>query len=237
MSYTLKKEKDIQGKQELLLVSLNKFYQEKNNKKNLIKILNGETKISLRIIDWFVTNYSKKNLIEYIVSNKIKSPKRTTLKKTTFNKMSKKDRSKYTSANKQFNVFLSYRSQLRAYSKKQFDPFCRRNRIDFYFNDEEFITTTVGQLNFFRWALDNNVIDYILKNYEEIEKDMNYNTKKNKLNEIKETKPLNNIDIKNIVENELKTKAKKERKKRQPLSVAATNNMNKNNNPVLVSFD
>lgn len=237
MSYTLKKEKDIQGKQELLLVSLNKFYQEKNNKKNLIKILNGETKISLRIIDWFVTNYSKKNLIEYTVSNKIKSPKRTTLKKTTLSKMSKKDRSKYTSANKQFNVFLSYRSQLRAYSKKQFDPFCRRNRIDFYFNDNEFITTTVGQLNFFRWALDNNVIDYILKNYDEIEKDMNFNTKKNKLNEIKETKPLNNIDIKNIVENELKTKAKKERKKRQPLSIAATNNMNKNNNPVMISFD
>ena len=237
MSYTLKKEKEIQGKQELLLVSLNKFYKEKNNKKDLIKILNGETKISLRIIDWFVTNYSKKNLIEYVVNNKIKSPKRSTLKKTSNNKISKKDLGRYTSANRHFNVFLSYRSQLRAYSKKQFDPFCRRNRIDFYFNDDEFITTTVGQLNFFRWALDNNVIEYILKNYEEIEKDMNYNTRKNKLNEIKETKPLNNLDIKNIVESELKTKAKKERKKRQPLSVAATNNMNKNNNPVMISFD
>ena len=66
---------------------------------------------------------------------------------------------------------------------------------------------------------------------------MNFNTKKNKLNEIDETKPLNNIDIKNIVENELKTKAKKERKKRQPLSIAATKNMNKNNNPVMISFD
>ena len=237
MSYTLKKEKEIQGKQELLLVSLNKFYKEKNNKKDLIKILNGETKISLRIIDWFVTNYSKKNLIEYVVNNKIKSPKRSTLKKTSNNKISKKDLGRYTSANRQFNVFLSYRSQLRAYSKKQFDPFCRRNRIDFYFNDDDFITTTVGQLNFFRWALDNNVIEYILKNYEEIEKDMNYNTRKNKLNEIKETKPLINLDIKNIVESELKTKAKKERKKRQPLSVAATNNMNKNNSPVMISFD
>ena len=62
--------------------------------------------------------------------------------------MSKKIIQKYTSANKQFNVFLSYRSQLNAYSKKQFDPFCRRNRIDFYFNETQFITTTVGQLNF-----------------------------------------------------------------------------------------
>jgi len=237
MSYTLKKVKEIQGKSELLLVRLNKFYQDNKNKNQLIKILNGETKISLRIIDWFVTNYSKKHFIEYIVQDKIKSPKRSTLKKTTFNKISQKNTGRYTSANRQFNVFLSYRSQLNAYSKKQFDPFCRRNRIDFYFNDNEFITTTVGQLNFFRWALDNNVIDYILKNYDEIEKDMNYNTKKNKLSEIKETKPLISLDIKNIVESELKTKAKKERKKRQPLSIAATNNMNKNNNPVMISFD
>ena len=242
MSYTLKKVKEIQGKSELLLVRLNKFYQDNKNKNQLIKILNGETKISLRIIDWFVTNYSKKHFIEYIVQDKIKSPKRSTLKKTTFNKISQKNTGRYTSANRQFNVFLSYRSQLNAYSKKQFDPFCRRNRIDFYFNDNEFITTTVGQLNFFRWALSNNVIEYILKNYDDIEVDMNLNTKKNRIQNLNKTndKPLDNFDnlnIKNIVETELKIKAKKERKKRQPLSIAATNNMNKNNNPVLVSFD
>ena len=239
MSYTLKKTKDIQGKSELLLVKLNKFYQDSKNKNDLIKILNGQTKISLRIIDWFVTNYSKKHFIEYIIQDKIKSPKRNTLKKTTINKISQKNNSKYTSSNRQFNVFLSYRSQLNAYSKKQFDPFCRRNRIDFYFNDTQFVTTTVGQLNFFRWALSNNVIDYILKNYEEIEVDMNLNTKKNRIQNLNKEgeKPLDTLDIKNIVQSELKTKAKKERKKRQPLSVAATNNMNKNNNPVLVSFD
>ena len=239
MSYTLKKVKEIQGKSELLLVRLNKFYQDNKNKNDLIKILNGETKISLRIIDWFVTNYSKKKFIEYIVQDKIKSPKRNTLKRTTFNKISQKNTAKYTSANRQFNVFLSYRSQLNAYSKKQFDPFCRRNRIDFYFNDTEFITTTVGQLNFFRWALCNNVIEYIMKNYDEIEVDMNLNTKKNRIQNLNKNdkQPLDNINIKNIVESELKTKAKKERKKRQPLSVAATNNMNKNKQPVLISFD
>ena len=71
---------------------------------------------------------------------------------------------------------------------------------------------------------------------------MNLNTKKNRIQNLNKTndKPLDNFDnlnIKNIVETELKIKAKKERKKRQPLSIAATNNMNKNNNPVLVSFD
>ena len=62
MSKTLKKEKtrDIKGKQELILVSLNQFYSNNYNKMALLDILEGNNKISLRIIDWFVTNYSKK---------------------------------------------------------------------------------------------------------------------------------------------------------------------------------
>lgn len=264
MSQTLKKSKEIQGKQELLLVSLNKFYQENSNRECIKNILNGEGKISLRIIDWFVTNYAKKNNIEYLIKTKTNTPKKSsTLKKNSAsNKVSKKDLSKYNSANKQINIFLSYKSQLRAYSKKQFDPFCRRNRIDFYFDETNYITTTVGQLNFFRWALQNNVIDFILNNYDEIENDMNENTKKQRMHSKMQKKKIK--EIKELVKNELdknevlqdlgkfgdahaevmesgitleEGKIKKERKKRQPLSVAATNNMNKNNVPVLISFD
>ena len=290
MSQTLKKTKEIQGKQELLLVSLNKFYQEENNKECIKNLLNGDGKISLRIIDWFVTNYAKKKNIEYLIKTKNSSGKKSyTLKKNNGPaKLSKKDLSKYNSANKQINIFLSYKSQLRAYSKKQFDPFCRRNRIDFYFDETDYITTTVGQLNFFRWALQNNVIDYILNHYEEIENDMNENTKKQRIqsklhkqkiseivkDEIQSKKNINylnelhksvniidfqdsqittsqsnknevNTICKNSKEdniNDIDTSSdnqdiKKERKKRQPLSVAATNNMNKNNVPVLLSFD
>ena len=251
-----KKQKDIQGKQELLLVSLGKFYKDGKNKKNLVNILEGKDKISLRIIDWFVTNYSKKNNIEYVLKVKNTSPKRSATLKKNNNTMknSKKDLSKYTSSHKQINVFLSYKSQLRAYSKRQFDPFCRRNRIHFYFDETEFITTTVGQLNFFRWALQNNVIDYIITNYKEIEFDMNENTKKSKLEKLSINKSTNSLsnssedtdDLSNNsndnsdesveIHNIIKTNIKK-RKKRKPLSVAATNNMNKNNQPVLVSFD
>ena len=35
------------------------------------------------------------------------------------------------------------------------------------------IQTTIGQLNFFKWALENQVIKYIEDNYEAIEADMN----------------------------------------------------------------
>jgi hypothetical protein len=265
MSQTLKKTKEIQGKQELLLVSLNKFYQEDGNRECIKDILNGEGKISLRIIDWFVTNYAKKKNIEYLIKTKINVPKKTqTHKKNSVStKSSKKDLAKYNSANKQINIFLSYKSQLRAYSKKQFDPFCRRNRIDFYFDETDYITTTVGQLNFFRWALQNNVIEYILTHYDEIENDMNENTKKQRQHSKMQKKKLE--DIKSLVKEELDESKKletmgkygeehaevmnseleessavsfkKERKKRQPLSVAATKNMNKNNVPVFLSFD
>ena len=125
-------------KQDLLMHSLEHFYKNKDNLKTLISIINGESKISLRVIDWFVTNYSKKNNITYIVGTKKNS--------------------------KRFNVYLNYKSQLKAYSKKQFDPFCRRERIMFYYKEDEHIITTVGQLNFFRWAMDNDIIKYVKKN-------------------------------------------------------------------------
>jgi len=283
MNSTLKN-KFIQGKQELLLVSLNNFYKNESNKINLMSILNGEDKISLRIIDWFVTNYAKKYNINYSLKIKITSPKRSTMKKGL--KFSKKDMDKYTNF-MQINVFLSYKEQLRAYSKKQFDPFCRRNRINFYFNESEFITTTVGQLNFFRWSIQNNIIKYIMEHYKEIEVDMNNNTRKKNINEFEivskknkkskgigieefpsedyecdsETVEENNInnfleteevelnneesDIDKVDLNCLdlvnskleKSMKKKIRKKRQPLSIAATKNMNKNSYPVLLNFD
>lgn len=279
MSQTLKKTKEIQGKQELLLVSLNKFYQEGGNRECIKDILNGEGKISLRIIDWFVTNYAKKKNIEYLIKTKTNSAKKShTQKKNNLGqKSSKKDLAKYNSAHRQINIFLSYKSQLRAYSKKQFDPFCRRNRIDFYFDETDYITTTVGQLNFFRWALQNNVIEFILNHYDEIENDMNDNTKKQRLHSKIQKKKM--TEVNNLIQEELQEKKqiqtmgdfteshteiipedsdsqcdtvtegekmknlmeqkgfKKERKKRQPLSVAATKNMNKNNVPVFLSFD
>ena len=128
----------VQGKDDLLMQSLINFYK---NKKYIqySSYYSGKSNISLRIIDWFVTNYAKKN----------------------------------TNQNKK-NFYLDYKSQLKAYSKKQFDPFCRRDRISFIYEDSvDGIETTVGQLNFFRWALKTKILEYIEKNITDIEKDMN----------------------------------------------------------------
>ena len=62
MEYTFTN--DIPFKQQLIMKSLKEIY-DKNNIDIIIPILQGNTKLSLRIIDWFVTNYSKKNNIRY----------------------------------------------------------------------------------------------------------------------------------------------------------------------------
>ena len=59
----------------LLLKNLMKFYQTdidgvyniENNFDKMLKIITGDSKISLRIIDWFTTNYAKKNYTLYFV--------------------------------------------------------------------------------------------------------------------------------------------------------------------------
>lgn len=128
---------------DLILNKLKDFYNINNNLDKMLKIINGETSISLRIVDWFVTNYCKNNYIVYIVDNK------------------------------RFKVYDNYKLQLKSYSKRRFDPFCRWDRISVNIKDDILVLTTVGQLNFFKWALENKVIEYIDKNYKEIDIDMN----------------------------------------------------------------
>ena len=139
--------KIISSKKDLLMQSLISFFTNRTNLDQVVPIISGHSHISLRILDWFVTNYSKKNNIHYqiTVNNKIKN----------------------------FIVYLDYKAQLKAYSKKQFDPFCRRERISFIDHDMNELITTVGQLNFFRWAIENNILEYIIENYDVIESDMN----------------------------------------------------------------
>jgi hypothetical protein len=131
---------------DLLMVSLSRFYSQKNHMHRVIPYITCQSGVSLRLIDWFVTNYSKK--------------KNTILTRQASNNIV------------HFNVYLSYRAQLKAYSKQQFDPFRRRDRVMFYYDRNRSVETTVGQLNFFRWTLQNDVLDYIVANSGIIETDM-----------------------------------------------------------------
>ena len=185
----------------ILLDSLHNYYNNTSNITKLLEVLEDNNKVSLRIIDWFVTNYSKKNNIYYLI---FETPNKT---KTFLEKNN--------NLLKQFNTYHSYKAQLKSYSKKRFDPFCRRDRIQFKYDDNKSIETTVGQLNFFKWAIDNLIIDYIKENYELIEKDMNKSY--------------------NLIKKDRKTT--KERKKRQELSKSASRGLNSNNIKIVLEFD
>ena len=50
-------------KMDILLESLEKYYKDQKNIQKLLEVVEINNKISLRIIDWFVTNYSKKKNI------------------------------------------------------------------------------------------------------------------------------------------------------------------------------
>ena len=52
---------------DILLDSLKQYYITDKNIYQLLEVIESTNKISLRIIDWFVTNYSKKNNIYYTI--------------------------------------------------------------------------------------------------------------------------------------------------------------------------
>jgi len=121
-----------------------------------------------------------------------------------------------------FKVYNEYKLKLKAYSKKRFDPFCRWERISIPYDEEKFMETTIGQLNFFKWAIENNIIAYIENNYETIENDMNHRNSTSK----RRTPP----------ETDLNDNAKT-RKKREELSVSACKCIKKETVKIIVKFN
>jgi hypothetical protein len=177
---------------DLLLNTLTDFYKKDGNLDKMLDIINGNTKISLRIIDWFSTNYAKKNFTVYDHNDR------------------------------RFKVYIDYKLKLKAYSKRRFDPFCRWDRISIPYKDDCEVQTTIGQLNFFKWAIDNGVINYVEQNYEAIEIDMNSRNSTSKKKQLLATGALDN---------------KKTRKKREELSISASKSIKKENVEIVVSFD
>jgi len=164
-------------KNNVLFCALQQFYEKclVDDKQMFLDIISGKSKMSLRIIDWFITNYTKKFNIIYYIPKKKRSVKRRMSPKNNYYESSQLEQA---SSLDRFIVYLRYRSQLKSYNKANFDPFCRNDRITGW-GDNGDIVTTIGQLNFFRWAIENRVLEYINNNLDDIEKDMNTNIKKN----------------------------------------------------------
>jgi hypothetical protein len=186
---------------DILLNKLLLFYKNTEYFDKMISIINGTSKISLRIVDWFVTNYSKKN---YCVIENVET-------------------------NERFKVYNDYKLKLKAYSKKKFDPFCRWDRINVPYKDTMCVQTTLGQLNFFKWTIENKILEYIENNYSTIENDMNL---RNSSAKVKNTSINSNTSIEsydsytstssNASDTSVINNLNKTRKKREELSSNAS---------------
>jgi len=182
-----KSEFDIDTKLSLLMKSLTDFYTNSVYIEQIKSIIDQNSVISLRILDWFITNYSKKH--RTIINGAVGS----------------------------IDVYQNYKLQLKSFSKKQFDPFCRKNKILFYYNDDDYIETSCGQLCFFRWCFENNILNYVKTNLSTIEQDMKISLKSKKTKK-DEDKP-------------------DSAQKRQPLSISASRSVSKTNVKYTVKFD
>lgn len=179
-------------KQELIIQSLQSFYTNRSDLKEILVLFEGESIMSLRLIDWFVTNYAKSHNISYIHKNQ------------------------------EFFVYIDYKNQLKAYSKKLFDPFCRRERIMFQMKDIPAFITTVGKLNFFRWAIEKGVIDFIKMNLTEVEKEMNQSAR----------------DLQKIrKEEKVKPASKRVTRRKGNVENVSSKQMQKHNTTIEISFD
>lgn len=171
--------------EELLLRSLTNYFQKHARHRDILyKIVSGQYSISLRVIDWFITHYAKAMNILYWIDES----KNTIVEQMPNNAAT-------LAQYKKIHLYYEYRAQLKSYTKMHFDPFRRHERITFVLENTKasnhgatspraegsaprVIETTVGQLNFFRWALQNHVIDYIHQYLPQIEGHMSMHQSK-----------------------------------------------------------
>ena len=202
------------SQQDWLLSELLEFYKNRDYLDILKKIINREfiihksKKVSIRIVNWFVTNYAKQHFTVYELSNNTE----------------------------RFFVWTRFRSAEDGYSKDLFDPYCRKDRIMIPYDETTNIITTIGQLNFFKWAIVNKVVDYIVEHYDEITQDMNTRlTLKNKHTKTEDS--ISTISTISTDETPVSTKStSKTRKKREELSVSACLSIRKEFVPVKITF-
>jgi len=151
---------------ELLLSSLSYFYEKNEKYLHILKtIIDGKHLLSLRMIDWLVTIYAKNNNMVYWIN--INDEK-------IYYDLPEDNSNNY----KKINLYLDYRSQLKSFKKINFDSFRRHDRISYISNKGLSIETTIGQLNFFKWAFSNRVINYALENENVIYDNMSKNSYK-----------------------------------------------------------
>lgn len=165
----------IESKEDVLLKTLTKYYaNDAEALRSVTEVLRNRAGLSLRTLDWLVTNYSKKYNVTYPHRNKV------------------------------VNIYMEYKGCLKAYSKRLFDPFQRRERISIMDSEGNPLQSTIGQLNFFRFAISNGIIQYAMEHLREIEQDMLNSMKNRSSNGTTKRKELSRAAIKSATATDIK---------------------------------
>jgi hypothetical protein len=121
------------------------WYTDDRTREVLLPVVMQTSEVSLRVLDWFVTNYTKRYRIL----------------------AEDEDAGFHT-------IATLYKHWLRHYRRKLFDPFRRRERIFFRHPDDHcrVFCTTCAQVNFLKWCETYGVLSQARKYRAEIEADM-----------------------------------------------------------------
>lgn len=143
---TLQLSDNITNRQEIEAKKLECILTDEWLKEYLIPVITQTSRVSIRMMDWLVTNYSKEKKITY------------TYKKGSITRI--------------FDVHNEYKNTLDSYGRRLFDPFRRGPRV-FFTVEETTHESTLGQLTFWWWAQTKGVFTFCFENAETIEKHMN----------------------------------------------------------------
>lgn len=146
-----------------LLSELSRYYTEPVLRSTIIPYVE-EKSLSLRLLDWTCTNYSKSKGVKYVVEHEESGEKEV--------------------------VYLHslYKTYLKIFKRRLFDVFRRKKLIYFFLERDgggepssSLCSTTVGQLNYFKWAVRYKVPQYTQAHRGEIEKHMNESISRSKI--------------------------------------------------------
>ena len=151
--------KGLSRSDEVLLESVLGWYNENPTRvESFLAIVKRKNGMSLRVIDWLVTNYSKTTSVVLETDGVPRDLNR------------------------------DYQKNLSAYNKRNMDPFARKNKILIMVNGKESRNSTVGQLNFFRWFIKNGISSFLQNNKELVEDHMKAAESRSKTSRVKNPK-------------------------------------------------
>ena len=141
---------EFKGKEIYHYTMLDEFYNKCSEYEltRMVSIINGKYEVSLRFLNWFITRYCKLYKVMFDINNNLVQCDN-------------------------YNVNIGYKAQLKSFKKKFFDPFRRKKKFMFTKAPIEIITT-IGQLNFFKWAISYDIINYVTINYKKINEQYEY---------------------------------------------------------------